>query len=212
MPSLPVLLAFVLASTLLVIIPGPNVMYIVTRGISQGRRAAVTSALGVQFGSVFYVATTAVGLSALLAKSGMLFNIVKYAGAAYLVWLGLRHIMSHSSGLELDHLAAAPVYRRIFFQGTLVNLLNPKVALFFLALFPQFVDPSRGNTALQIVILGSVMILVGLISDCSYAVASGSIGLWLKSRQRVARQRQRFSGVVYILLGALAAFSGHAST
>ena len=199
---------FALASILLVIVPGPNVIYIVTRGIDQGRQAAVASVLGVQSSMIVHVGAAAVGLTALLASSEVMFNIVRYAGAAYLVWLGVRNILAKPVDLEIGNIQGRPHYRRIFLQGVAVNLLNPKVALFCLALLPQFVDPARGNTAVQILILGTVMISIGLISDSLYALASGTIGEWLKSRQRIARQRQRFSGIVYICLGALAALTG----
>jgi threonine/homoserine/homoserine lactone efflux protein len=203
---------FALASVLLVVVPGPNVIYIVTRGIDQGRQAAVASVLGVQSSMFIHVGAAAVGLTALLASSEIMFNIVRFAGAGYLVWLGIRNIMAPVSDLEIGNVRGRPHYRRIFQQGVAVNLLNPKVALFCLALLPQFVDPARGNTAVQIVILGCVMITVGLISDTTYALLSGGIGEWLKSRQRVARQRQRFSGVVYLCLGALAALTGSHTT
>jgi threonine/homoserine/homoserine lactone efflux protein len=199
---------FALASVLLVVVPGPNVIYIVTRGIDPGRQAAVASVLGVQSSMFIHVGAAAVGLTALLASSEIMFNIVRFAGAGYLVWLGIRNIMAPVSDLEIGRVRGRPHYRRIFLQGVAVNLLNPKVALFCLALLPQFVDPARGNTAVQIVILGCVMITVGLISDTTYALLSGGIGEWLKTRQRVARQRQRFSGVVYLCLGALAALTG----
>lgn len=211
MPTFPTLLAFSLAALLLVIIPGPNVLYIVTRGIDQGRKAAVTSALGVQSGMIVHVAAAAIGLSALLASSEVLFNVVRFAGAAYLIWLGVRNLLARVTDLDIVSDRHRPGYRRIFVQGILVNVLNPKVALFCLALLPQFVDPARGNTAIQILVLGAVMIVIGMISDTTYALASGGIGSWLKTRQRIARQRQRFSGLVYIFLGAAAALSGSAS-
>ena len=212
MPTTTTLMLFALASVLLVVVPGPNVIYIVTRGIDQGRQAAVASVLGVQSSMIFHVGAAAVGLTALLASSELMFNIVRFAGAGYLVWLGIRNVLAPVSDLEIGSVPGRPQYRRIFLQGVAVNLLNPKVALFCLALLPQFVDPARGNTAVQIVILGCVMIAIGLISDTIYALLSGGIGEWLKTRQRVARQRQRFSGVVYLCLGALAALTGSHST
>jgi threonine/homoserine/homoserine lactone efflux protein len=199
---------FAVAATLLVIVPGPNVLYIVTRGIDQGRRAAVVSAFGVQSSMFVHVGMAAVGMSALLASSEILFNIVRYAGVAYLVWLGVKALRAPLSDLEVQADRKRPSHRQIFWQGVIVNLLNPKVTLFCLALLPQFVDPGRGNSAIQILVLGLVMIAIGTISDCTYALASGGIGEWLKSRQRIARQRQRFSGVVYLCLGAVAALTG----
>ncbi|MEJ7838689.1 MAG: LysE family translocator [Thermomicrobiales bacterium] len=208
MPTTSTLLLFALASLLLVIVPGPNVIYIVTRGIDQGRRAAVASALGVQASMLVHVGAAAAGLSAVLASSELLFNTVRFAGAGYLIWLGIRSWREPAFDLTVGTVQGTPHYRRIFQQGVTVNLLNPKVALFCLALLPQFVDPTRGSPAVQILILGSVMILVGIVSDSIYAMLSGGIGEWLKTRQKIAQHRQRFSGVVYIGLGALAALTG----
>lgn len=208
MPTMTTLMLFALASVLLVIVPGPNVVYIVTRGIDQGRRAALASALGVQSSMIVHIGAAAVGLSAVLASSDVLFDSVRYAGAGYLLWLGIRSMREPVSDLDIGSVAGRPNYRRIFLQGVAVNLLNPKVALFCLALLPQFVDPARGNTALQFVVLGIVMISVGIVSDGIYAMLSGGIGRWLQSRPEIARQRQRCAGLVYTCLGALAALSG----
>lgn len=208
MPTLTTLMLFAFASGLLVIVPGPNVIYIVTRGIDQGRQAAIASALGVQSSMIVHVGAAAIGLSAVLASSDFLFDTVRYAGAVYLIWLGIRSLREPVSDLEVGSISGRPHYRRIFLQGVAVNLLNPKVALFCLALLPQFVDPARGNAATQILVLGSVMIAVGTISDGMYAMLSGGIGRWLQSRPHIADQRQRVAGGVYICLGALAALSG----
>lgn len=211
MPTIPTLLAFTLAALLLVVVPGPNLVYIITRGIDQGRRAAVVSALGVETGTLVHVLLTTIGLSAVIASSELLFTIIRFAGAGYLIWLGIVNIRSRPSDLSLDPDLPRMRLRRVYAQGVIVNVLNPKVAIFFLAFLPQFVDPDRGGAPLQILVLGIVLVLVGVASDMVYAAASGQIGTWLNARPAVARQRQRFSGVVYMLLGAVAAFSGSGS-
>lgn len=208
MPTIPTLLTFAVAATLLVVVPGPNLVYIVTRGIDQGRRAAVVSALGVETGTLVHVLLATVGLSAVIASSEMLFTIIRFAGAGYLIWLGIANIRSRPADLALDPGLPRMRLRRIYGQGVIVNVLNPKVAIFFLAFLPQFVDRDRGGAAAQILILGIVLVLIGVASDLVYAIASGQIGSWLNARPAVARQRLRFSGAVYMLLGVVAAMTG----
>jgi len=211
MPTIPTLLTFAVAATLLIIVPGPNVLYIITRGIDQGRRAALASALGVETGMLFHIAAAMLGLSALVASSEVVFNIVKYAGAAYLVWMGITSLRARVTNLDVPRISRRASYPRLFMQGMVVNILNPKVGLFFVAFLPQFIDPGRGSSAVQILVLGGVFVAIAVLSDLVYALASGSIGSWLSTRARIARQRGRFSGAVYILLGALAAFTGSSS-
>jgi threonine/homoserine/homoserine lactone efflux protein len=211
MPTIPTLLTFAVAATLLIIVPGPNVIFIITRGIDQGRKAAFVSSLGVQTGMLFHIAAAMLGLSALVASSEPVFNAVKYAGAAYLVWMGWKSIRAAPDDLTIEDQARRAPLRRLYTQGMIVNLLNPKVALFFLAFLPQFIDPARGGASLQILVFGLVFAAIALLSDSIYAMASGAIGDWLKRRAGIARQRGRFSGVIYILLGALAAVGSSGS-
>ena len=211
MPTIPTLLTFAIAATLLIIVPGPNVIYIITRGIDQGRRAAIASAIGVDTGMLFHIGAAVLGLSALVASSDLVFSIVKYAGAGYLIWMGINSLRARVANLETPVISRRASYSRLFAQGMVVNILNPKVGLFFIAFLPQFIDPARGSATLQILVLGGVFVVIALISDLVYALASGSIGSWLNARQSIARQRDRFAGVIYILLGAVAAISGSSS-
>lgn len=211
MPTISTLLTFAVAATLLIIVPGPNVIYIITRGIDQGRRAAIASALGVQTGMLFHIGAAVLGLSALVASSEFVFNVVKYAGAAYLIGMGIAAIRAKHANLEVPEISRRASYNRLFAQGMVVNVLNPKVGLFFIAFLPQFIDPGRGSSTLQILVLGGIFVAIAVISDLVYALASGAIGAWLGARARIARQRDRFAGVVYILLGTLAAVSGSGS-
>lgn len=204
------LVPFVLASALLVLIPGPAIMYIVSTGISRGRRAAVASVLGIETGAMVHVAAAAVGASAVVASSAIAFPILKYAGAGYLIYLGWKTLRSPDSPLQ----AAGPTETspwRSFVRGVVVNALNPKVALFFLAFIPQFVRPERGTVALQFLLLGAIFIGVAFVIDLSYALASGAIGSLVSRSQRFAKLQKRFAGFAYITLGASAALTGNST-
>ncbi|MFC4910282.1 LysE family translocator [Actinomadura gamaensis] len=196
---------FLLAATTLIAIPGPNHLYIVTRSVADGRRAGIVSALGVECATLLHVGLAAAGLSALIAASATAFAVLRYAGAAYLVYLAVRTLRSRES---LDEVRVAPApLRRVFLDGLLVNLFNPKVVLFFLAFLPQFVDRGAGAVPLQIAVMGLTVGAIGLVSDVVYAVAAGSIGGWLRARP-VFRRRQRYAtGLIYLGLGAVAAFA-----
>jgi threonine/homoserine/homoserine lactone efflux protein len=198
---------FMLAAAALLIVPGPSVLYIVARGIDQGRKAALVSALGIGVGTLCHVAGATLGLSALLVSSATAFSIVKYAGAAYLVSLGIRTLLARGR----DQATAAPAparLSRVFTQGVLVNLLNPKTALFFFAFLPQFVDPDRGSVAGQTLLLGCILVAMGTVSDGSYALLSGTFGAWLKGNLGFLRTQRYFAGGVYLALGVATALTG----
>ena len=199
---------FTIAALLLLITPGPAVLYIVTRSMDQGRRAGLVSALGVHAGTLVHVAAAAAGLSMLLAASAAVFGVVKYVGAAYLIYLGLRRLLDRSSLPTLGRAAAIPL-RRAFIDGAVVNVLNPKTGLFFLAFLPQFVDPARGSVGSQILVLGLAFVLMGLFTDGLYAVAAGSAGRWLKANRRFIGGLRWASGGMYIGLGVVAALSSN---
>jgi len=211
MPTTATLIAFAAAAFALVVIPGPNLIYIITRGIQQGRRAAVVSSLGVQLGMVVHIVLATFGLSALVARSPVLYDVIRYAGAAYLVWMGISLLRKrHAVADEVGELRPAST-RQLFLHGFAINMLNPKVILFVLALLPQFVDPARGSTVSQMLILGAVFIVVALVSDTTYALVSGSLGAWLKRHPGSGRHRDRASGLVYLMLGLVVALTGPSS-
>lgn len=195
---------FISVALLLVFMPGPNTLYIIARSIQQGRRAGIVSSLGVQVGSLLHIAAAALGLSALLLSSALAFNAVKYAGAAYLIYLGVKTLLTKE---KVGPTRAGQKARlsRVFYQGVVVNLLNPKTALFFFAFLPQFIDPARGRVAVQIILLGSVLVLLGTLSDMVYALAAGSVGNWLRGNLKFLRAQRVFAGSVYIGLGAVTA-------
>jgi threonine/homoserine/homoserine lactone efflux protein len=210
MPDASTFALFVVAALVLLVIPGPSVLYIVARSIEGGRSAGLVSVLGVQTGAMVHIAFAAVGLSAILASSALAFSVVKWFGAAYLVWLGLRQIFGRDEG-DKDVTVEPARLSRVFSQGVIVNILNPKTALFFLAFLPQFVDPARGAAWTQILLLGATFVILALCSDGLYALLSGTAGGWLRRRMQGAtfRRGQRFvSGGILIALGAVAAVSG----
>ena len=207
MPELSTLLVFAAAAIVLIAIPGPNHIYIVARSISQGRGAGLASALGVETGTLVHVGAAAAGLSALIASSATAFNVVRYVGAAYLVYLGLRALVRRAPvGVEVE-IESAP-HLRTFAEGVMVNVLNPKVALFFLAFLPQFIDPERGPVAVQTLVLGAVILVLALTADIVYALAASALGTRLRRRTGFGRMQQRLTGGVYVALGAVAALSG----
>jgi threonine/homoserine/homoserine lactone efflux protein len=208
MPEPSTLAVFVLAAVALLVTPGPAVLYIVARSVEQGRWAGLVSALGVHVGTLVHVAAAALGLSALLVSSALAFDIVKYLGALYLMYLGIRRLLTSDAAAAAS--AAAPrSLRRLFAQGIVVNILNPKTALFFLAFLPQFADPSRGQLGLQILGLGLIFVALGVVSDGLYAVLAGTAGGWLKQGGRFLRVERYVTGGVFVGLGLTAAFAGN---
>jgi threonine/homoserine/homoserine lactone efflux protein len=198
---------FLAASLVLLFTPGPAVLYIVTRAVEQGRIAGVVSALGITLGTLVHVAAATLGLTALLVSSAALFNLFKYLGAAYLIYLGVRKLLARDDDGTVAEAAPEPL-ARVFAQGIWVNVLNPKTGLFFLAFLPQFVDPARGDVARQVAVLGTGFALLGLTSDSLYALAAGAVGARLKGSARFARGLRRASAGVYIGLGLVAAMAG----
>ena len=200
------LLLFVMGAIILLVIPGPAVLYVVSRSIGHGRPAGLVSAMGITVGTLFHVAAATLGLSALLA-SALAFQFVKYIGAAYLICLGIRVL--RSGGMDVRHATADQRrLRSIFGQGVLVNLLNPKTALFFLAFLPQFVDPARGHATLQILQLGVFFALMGWLSDSAWALLAGTVAGRLPGSARLRRAQRNVSGGALIALGLVSAFSG----
>jgi threonine/homoserine/homoserine lactone efflux protein len=202
-PDRSTFLVFALASLALIVAPGPNLLYIVTRSVSQGRRAGLVSAVGVEAGTLVHITAAAVGLSQLVATSALAFSVVKYAGAAYLFYLGLR-ALRRREGLDLAAAARPLQLPRVLRDGIIVNVLNPKVALFFLAFLPQFVDPARGTASAQILALG-VFFGIALTVDVLYAIVAGALSGWLRRRPAYLRRQRFVVGGVYLGLGAAAA-------
>ena len=198
---------FLTATLILLLTPGPAVTYIVSRSLAEGRRAGLVSTLGIACGGLVHVATAALGLSAVLASSATAFNVVKYAGAAYLLWLGAKTLLGRD-GHQPDARPGAASLSRAFWQGVAVNILNPKSALFFLAFLPQFVDPRRGPVAPQMAALGLVFTSMALCTDGTWALLAGGAGDWLKRHGGLVRSRRYVAGSVYLGLGLATALMG----
>ncbi len=213
LPSHSQLLFFITTAALLLAIPGPAVLYIVGRSIGQGRNAGLVSALGIGVGTLIHTAAAAVGLSALLVSSAAAFSVVKYLGAAYLVYLGIQRLRNKESLAAASSDAAAPrvALARVFSQGIIVNVLNPKTALFFFAFLPQFIDPPRGHVATQILSLGILFAAMGTTSDSLWALFSGSVANWLRNNERWMRSERYVSGGILISLGVATALAGYST-
>jgi len=199
-PDLHALLLFAGAGLLLNVTPGPDLLYILGRSVSQGRQAGLLSALGIGAGCLFHVTAAALGVSALVLAVPVAYDVVRLAGALYLVWLGVKALRSQGSSLEVQAMAATSP-RRIFVQGVVTNALNPKVALFFLAFLPQFADPSRGPLAPQLLLLGAIFTVNGTLVCLVFALFAARLGEWLKTRYGVTRLLDRATGGLFIALG-----------
>lgn len=193
------LMLFAATSVVLIFTPGPDIIYVMTRGVAQGRKAALAAAAGFSLGNFVHIFFAVVGLSALLASSARAFQLVKWAGALYLVYLGVRMIRSKAdlAAGELQPLQG----RTIFVQSIIANVLNPKVAVFFLAFFPQFLNKAQGSLPLQMLLLGTLFVVLTLICFGLVALCSGAIGAWLQSKPAIGSRLGRVAGSVLVLLG-----------
>lgn len=199
--GLEVYIPFVIAAVLLTVAPGPDAIYIVTRTLAQGWWSGFLSSWGIYCGAAIHVVAAALGLSAILASSALAFSVVKYVGAAYLLWLGIQALRSKGTGLSLD--GALPILSpwRVFGQGVLVNLLNPKMSIFFLAFLPQFISPDRGPVFVQILALGATVIAIGIVWEAGLILCADRIAGRLRQSRRLTRWMDRAVGAVLVGLG-----------
>ncbi|HET8673613.1 MAG TPA: LysE family translocator [Thermoleophilaceae bacterium] len=200
------LLLFISSAVVLLLVPGPAVLYIVSQSVTHGRRAGLAAVGGVHVGSCVHVAAATLGLSALLVSSAVAFSAVKLAGAAYLVFLGVQRLLERG-GAGQPVTGALRSHGQIFREGIVVNVLNPKTALFFFAFLPQFVNPDH-SAAPQIALLGLIWIAIGLLSDGLYALLAGTLGAAVRGRPWFARAQRVVTGLVLIGLGVTAALTG----
>lgn len=203
LPNLPV---FLLAALILLLTPGPAVLYIIARSMDQGRLAGFVSVLSIEVGNSFHVLAATLGLSALLLSSALAFTVVKYLGAAYLVYLGIRRLLARAEGHEIASFQPQRL-QRIFSQGVVVAALNPKTALFFLAFLPQFVNPDVGSVTLQLLTLGGIFVAMAIVTDGTYALLASTAGGWLKRNKSFLHAERYLVGGVYIGLGVTAALA-----
>ncbi len=198
---------FLMTTFVLLMTPGPAVLYIVTRSIDQGRKAGIVSCFAASVGNSVQVIAAALGMSALLVSSVLVFDLVKYLGAAYLIYLGFSRLLTKEERHQRE-VSEGRKLAQIFSQGVLVNILNPKSAIFFLAFFPQFVDISGGSIALQMLFLGSLFVVMGTGVGLLYAYISGSLGHWLKGNTWFLQTQRYVTGGILIFLGIFAALAG----
>ncbi|GHO92524.1 RhtB family transporter [Reticulibacter mediterranei] len=206
MPTFTNIILVFIAAFLLSAIPGPDMLYIIARGTGQGRAAGLLSSLGIATGGLLQTCAVALGLSGLFLMVPIAYDVIKYVGAVYLIYLGARTIFSR------QEVVASPIgekanLARVFLQGSLTTLLNPKVAFFYLAFLPQFVDQTRGYVPLQLIILGLVYNITGLAVDSSVAYLSSFLGQWIKNRLGAAKLLRWLTGGTFIGLGVRLAFS-----
>ena len=211
MPTVETLIAFAIVSAALMVLPGPSNFFILAHGIGHGRRAALAAVMGIAAASAIRVVLTAAGLSAVLASSAVAFNVIRWAGVAYLLYLGVTAWRSCHDGRGVASSERGPPRRRSFRNGLLVGLGNPKMVLFFVAFFPQFVEPAQGSAVIQMLVLGAVFWVIGTVWDLGCAVVSGAIGRWLRRRPRVQALQGRAEGTAYFGLAAWTALSGSRS-
>ncbi|HEY2915215.1 MAG TPA: LysE family translocator [Candidatus Angelobacter sp.] len=199
MPEKAAFLAFLIAAFALNLAPGPDMLYVIGRSVGQGRKAGIVSSLGVFVGCWVHILAAAFGIAALLRSSPLAFNVVRYAGAAYLIYLGIR-ILAQKTDLSSQQLKTERL-GVIFRQGAITNMLNPKVAIFFLAFLPQFVDARRGSVVMQILLLGLIFNVGGTLVNLAVAYAGGTLGELLRRNQSLARLQRRFTGLIFVGLG-----------
>jgi threonine/homoserine/homoserine lactone efflux protein len=201
------LMMFIAATAAVLVVPGPSVLFIVARTLEHGRRGGVVSMLGVEAGALLHVAAATVGVSALVASSPGALLVVKLAGAGYLLVLGVRALRRSGDVALPSGGPASPTTGRLFRQGLLVDALNPKTTMFFLAFLPQFVDPAAGDVAAQTLVLGLCFLALATLSDGGYALAAGAVAERLRRSEAARTRMRRASGAAYVGLGALAALT-----
>jgi len=209
MPPPSTLVLFCVAALALAVVPGPAVTYVVARSVEQGRRAGLLSAFGVATGGLVHVAAATAGLSALLASSASAFTVVKLVGAAYLIAIGLLRLFGR--GEDDSQEVALVAQRRVFAQGVVVNVLNPKTALFFLAFLPQFVDQHRWPVALQVGVLGCLFVALAVVSDSAYALVASALAGRVRGSARAQGIKRYLTGTIFVALGATAAAAKRAT-
>ena len=191
---------FLIASALLTIAPGPDIIYVLTRGISQGPRAGVAAALGFASGCIFHTVLAAVGIAAIIRSSDVAFDVVRYAGAAYLIWIGIQ-ALRHRSSFSIDGASDAKALATIYRQSVIGNMLNPKVTLFFLAFLPQFVNTQAGHVGWQMALLGVIFMVQTIVIFGAVALFSGWLGAWIRRKPAIGQRLNVFAGITFIALG-----------
>ncbi|HWR73872.1 MAG TPA: LysE family translocator [Nitrospirota bacterium] len=198
---------FITGAFIIIVIPGPNILYLIARSIHQGRLAGFISVLGIEAATLVHICAATLGLTSLLLSSAIAFTVVKYAGAMYLVYLGVRKLLERQEEQQ-EELRTTEGLKQVFIQGFVVNLLNPKTAMFFLAFLPQFVDAGHENATVQIISFGAILVVLALTVEVAYVLLSSQLRLWLNGARRFSKSRRYLAGGAYIGLGLTTALSG----
>ena len=198
---------FIAATLALLLVPGPAVLYITARSANQGRLAGIVSVLAIETANFLQVVAATLGLSAILLSSALAFDVVKYLGAAYLIYLGIRKLLVAEQTREGGQIKTESL-SRIYWQGFIINLLNPKTALFFFAFLPQFVNPARGDVTAQTLLLGVLFVALAIITDSLYALLASSLADRMRSNRHFLNGQRYFAGLVYVGLGITTALTG----
>ncbi|MGE5094864.1 MAG: LysE family translocator [Betaproteobacteria bacterium] len=197
---MPDIALFLAASAVLTIAPGPDIICVLTRGVTQGRRAGIAAALGFASGCIFHTFLAAAGIAALIRSSEIAFDVVRYAGAAYLAWIGIQ-ALRHRSSFSLQPTGEARSLATIYKQSVIGNMLNPKVTLFFLAFLPQFANVEAGHVGLQMALLGVIFMLQTIVIFGAVALCAGWIGAWMRRKPAIGERLNIFAGLAFIALG-----------
>ena len=198
---------FLGAALALLLVPGPAVLYITARSANQGRLAGLVSVLAIETANFLQAVAATLGLSAILLSSALAFDVVKYLGAAYLMYLGIRKLLTPDDEAENEEIKKESL-SRIYWQGFAINLLNPKTALFYFAFLPQFVDPVKGNVTGQTLFLGALFVVMAIITDSLYALLASSLAERLRGSWHFQKGQRYFAGLVYVGLGITTALTG----
>lgn len=210
MPDIGSIITFGVASVALLLIPGPAVIYILNRSVSDGREVGLAAVAGLELGNMVHVVAASAGLSAVLATSATAFNTVKWLGAGYLVFVGVRTLLMHPAAMSGD--STSVTLKRSFTQGVVVNTLNPKVALFFVSYLPQFIDADKGAAWSQALVLGTVFVLIGCCTDGMYALTASALRNKLLTGRALPIVQRYVAGTVFVALGVMAATTSPASS
>jgi len=207
MPTIDTMVLFMAAALALNVTPGPSILYVMSRSVGQGTTSGLVSALGLGMGSLIHAGAAALGLSVVLAYSPLAYSVVKYLGAGYLVYLGVQMLLAGDGLQRFAVILARQPLTRVFWQGVVTELLNPKIVLFFMSFLPQFVDPTRGSVAGQTLFFGLLFHVTGVPINMLVAVLGGAIARWFSRHSMFARLRNWLAGVVLIGLGVRLALS-----
>ena len=210
MPDIGSIITFGIASIALLLIPGPAVIYILNRSVSDGREVGLAAVAGLELGNFMHVIAASAGLSAVLATSATAFNTVKWLGAGYLVFVGVRTLLTRPAAVSGD--STSVTLKRSFTQGVVVNTLNPKVALFFLSYLPQFIDADKGAAWSQALVLGTVFVIIGCCTDGMYALTASALRKKLLTGRTLPIVQRYVAGTVFVALGVMAATTSPASS